>query len=80
MKRDDTLKQLEELFKEILDNDHIRLSEETTANDVEEWDSLTHIQLIVEIEKKFNIRFSSKEIRKWNNVGEMLDSVCQKLG
>jgi len=73
------LKEFTEIFKDILDNDKLLLTMDTVAKDIEEWDSLTHIQLIVAIEKHFKIRFLSSEIRRWKNVGEMVDSVSNKL-
>jgi len=79
MDKNDVLLKVQEIFRDVLDNEDIILLEETAANDVEEWDSLTHIQLIVAIEKKFKIKFTSKEILSWKNVGEMLDSICSKL-
>ena len=79
MERSEIYDKLNEIFRDILDNDEIELQDETTANDIEEWTSLTHIQLIVEIEKAFNLRFTSEEILEWNNVGEMVDSMIQKL-
>ena len=78
MEKNDVLLAIEAIFRDILDNEGIILSEGTTANEVEEWDSLTHIQLIVAIEKKFKIKFTSKEILSWKNVGEMADSIMQK--
>jgi acyl carrier protein len=78
MNKTEILKQVEIIFKDILDNDSIILNEATTADEVEEWDSLTHIQLIVAIEKRFNIKFSSKEILSWKNVGEMLNAIISK--
>ena len=68
------------LFRREFDNDQITVGPETTAHDVAEWDSLSHIQLIVAIEKHFKIRFASKEIRRWENVGQMVDAVSAKLG
>ncbi|PIF43432.1 acyl carrier protein [Chryseobacterium sp. 52] len=79
MNKNEILTKLSEIFREELDNEDIALTAETTANDVEEWDSLSHIQLIVAVEKAFGIRFTSSEIQSWNNVGEMADSVSSKL-
>lgn len=78
MEKSEILVRVNEVFIDTLDNDEIKLSAETTADDVEEWDSLTHIQLIVAIEKAFGIRFTSKEILSWKNVGEMVDCIAQK--
>lgn len=78
MERATILKQVNEIFVDILDNEAIVLSDQTTADDIEEWDSLTHIQLVVAVEKKFGIRFTSKEIQGWANVGEMINSIENK--
>ena len=79
MNRAEMLKQVNDIFINILDNEDIVLNEYTTANDIDEWDSLTHIQLVVAIEKHFKIRFTSKEIQSWKNVGEMFDCITTKL-
>lgn len=78
MEKQKILLQVEEIFRDVLDNEEIVLADATTANDVEDWDSLTHIQLIVAIEKHFKIKFTSREILSWNNVGEMVDCILSK--
>lgn len=67
------------IFKDILDNDDVMVTETSTADDIEEWDSLTHIQLVVAIEKHFKIRFTAAEINSFQNVGEMCVSIHKKL-
>jgi len=78
MERKEILLNVQNIFHDILDNEDIQLTDQTTADDVEDWDSLTHIQLIVSIEKTFKIKFSSKEILSWKNVGEMIDCIETK--
>ena len=79
MERNVILKRVEEIFREELELNDLVFSDETTADDVEEWDSLSHIQLIVAIEKEFNLKFSSREIMSWANVGEMIDCIQKKI-
>ena len=79
MERAEMIKQINDIFIDILDDESIVLGEETQASDVDEWDSLNHIQLVVAIEKHFKIRFTSKEIQSWNNVGEMMDCIATKI-
>ena len=73
------LQQVNGIFTDIIDEENIKLSSETIANDIEGWDSLTHIQLVVAIEKHFKIRFNSKEIQGWKNIGELMDSISSKI-
>ncbi len=75
MEMERVLNEVENIFRDILDEESLNLTRDTTANDVDGWDSLTHIQLIVAIEKHFKVKFSSKEILSWKNVGELLDSL-----
>jgi acyl carrier protein len=79
MESTEILKQVNDIFIDVLDNDDVVLSRETTAKDVDDWDSLTHIQLVVAIEKHFNLRFTSADIMAWKNVGEMCDSISMRL-
>jgi len=78
MERKEIFKKLNEIFCDVLDLDEVELTESTSADDIEEWDSLSHIQIIVAIEKAFGIKFTSLEIMKWKNVGEMVDSILSK--
>lgn len=78
MEKSQILDEVQAIFREVLDNEEIVLANETTADDIEAWDSLTHIQLIVAIEKHFKIKFTSKEILSWQNVGEMIDCIAAK--
>jgi acyl carrier protein len=73
------LQELNAVFIEVLDNDKLVLTRETSAADIGEWDSLTHIQLVVAAEKHFGIRFLSREIQRWNNIGDMIDSISNKI-
>lgn len=78
MEKKEILAKVQEIFQDVLDNEDIELTFETTSDDVEEWDSLSHIQLIVAIEKSFGVKFTSKEINSWANVGEMLECILSK--
>lgn len=80
MEREEVFSKLNEIFEDVLDLDETpQLTDTTSANDIEEWDSLSHIQLIVAIEKAFKLKFTSQEILKWNNVGEMVDTITSRL-
>jgi acyl carrier protein len=79
MTREEILHEISKVFADTLDEDAVALSENSKADDVEGWDSLTHVQLVVAVEKKFKIRFTAKEIQSWKNVGELIDSISSKL-
>lgn len=78
MERKEVLAKINEIFIDTLDNEDIVIGETSQASDIEEWDSLTHIMLVVAIEKSFKLKFSSSEILSWKNVGEMMDCIQGK--
>lgn len=70
---------VQEVFRDVFEDDEIEITDATTADDIEEWDSLTHIQLIVEIEKEFGIKFTTIETIKLKNVGELIGLIEKKM-
>lgn len=72
------LSRLNAIFIEVFDDDTISLSEEITANDIEKWDSLNHIHLVMFIERDFDVRFTTEEIQSWIRVGDIMDSLLKK--
>jgi acyl carrier protein len=74
------LDSLNGIFADVVDDSSVVLRRETTARDVDDWDSLNHIQFIVAIEKHFKIKFTRAEIASWKDVGAMCDAIAGKLG
>jgi acyl carrier protein len=70
---------LDGIFRNVFDDDTIVVRSELTAADVDEWDSLSHIRLILTIEKAFRIKFSASEFGKLKNVGEFADLIRSKV-
>jgi acyl carrier protein len=68
-----------EILRRVFNNDSLEVTRETNANDIEEWDSLTHITLIGETENEFKIRFALGELQKLKNVGDMTNLIESKL-
>ena len=66
---------LNEVFRDVFDDDEITVNEDTTADDIEDWDSLEHINLISAVEDEFGIRFKMGEVSSMKNVGEMLEII-----
>ncbi len=66
------LSNLNMVFEEVFDDDSIDVNMNTTADDIREWDSITHIELIVAVEKKFNVRFKSSDLPRLGNVGDLV--------
>ncbi len=79
MSREEITKQLNEIFIEVFDDDSIILTDETTSDDIEYWDSLEQINIILSCEKKWNLKFDVNEVKKMKNVGEMVDMIYDKV-
>ena len=78
MDREKITKKLNEVFRDVFDNEDITINDNTTADDIEEWDSLEHISLIAAVEKAFKMRFTMKEVSGMKNVGEMINILCER--
>jgi acyl carrier protein len=74
-----TFQELNAIFCRVFDDDDIQITPEYTMDDIEGWDSLSHMNLVVTIEKHFGVKFPGREIYKWKNAGEMLHSLDQLL-
>lgn len=70
---------LQEIFRDIFDDEELVITEGMTAADIEDWDSLAQINLIIAIEKEFGIKFNLEEVSKLKNIGEMLDLIKLKV-
>lgn len=71
-------RRLEEVFHDVFDDDSIRLSPATTADDIEDWDSIEHINLIGAVEEEFGVRFKMGEVSGMKNVGEMVEIILKR--
>jgi acyl carrier protein len=79
MTQDEIKDTLSDIIRDVLDDETIVLTRETSAKDVEEWDSLAHISIIVAIEKEFKVKFDLYELKPLKNVGEMIDLIHSKI-
>lgn len=80
MTEEDIFPQLTEVFQEVFDDDDLVLTAETTAEDVDGWDSQAHVNLIVAAEMKFGVRFRAAELDSLHNVGDFVKLIAQKTG
>ena len=69
---------LNNVFQSVFDDDDITVDRDTTADDIEDWDSLEHIRLIAAVEREFGIKFTMKEVSAMKNVGEMIDIISER--
>jgi len=72
------MQDLEIIFRDVFDDEDIQINVDTTANDIDGWDSLAQIRLILQIEKLFSLHFDASEIDKLENVGQMIELISQK--
>ena len=79
MTREEVFEKLNEVFRDIFDDETITVTDETTADDIEDWDSLEHINLVNAMEEEFGVKFTMGEIVALKNVGEMADLIISKL-
>jgi acyl carrier protein len=79
MEFNEILAEVTEIFKDILDNDKLVIDAKSSAADVEEWDSLSHIHIVVAIEKKYKIKFTTAELKNMKNVGNLVELIQSKL-
>jgi len=75
MNNEQILDQITNIFRTIFKDQSIIINQNTSAQDMDDWDSLNNIQIVIAVEKYFKIRFKSSEIRTWKNVGEMVNSI-----
>lgn len=80
MTREGVFQKLDEVFQDVFDDPSIHVEETTTAADIEDWDSLEHINLIVAVEDTFGIKFTMGEVTHMEQVGDMADLIMKKLG
>jgi len=78
MNRQEILKQVEAIFRDIFDDSQLNIVESTNAEDIEDWDSLNHINLVVAIEKHFDIKFALGELQTLKDVGAMIDLMLKE--
>lgn len=79
MSREEVFGKVTEIFRDVFDDDTLVISDSTNSDDIEDWDSLEHIQLVVDMEKVFSIKFDIKTVNTLENVGQMVDLIMSML-
>ncbi len=79
MTREELFEAINDIFRDVFDDDSLVITDETNSEDIEDWDSLEHINLVVAMEKRFNMKFNIKEVGNLKNVGEMADLILSRL-
>jgi acyl carrier protein len=76
---EDIHQQLTAVFRDIFDNSTLEISDTMTADDIDDWDSITHINLIAAVEKAFNVSFNTKDVKALSNVGDFINLIASRL-
>ena len=76
----EVLEKVQEIVRDVLDEEDVILTLDTTTDMVEDWDSLNHIQIVSEIQNYYGIKFSAKEMLSWDNVGDLCRTIVAKIG
>ena len=79
MTREEVFEKMNEVFRDVFDDEDITVTDATTADDIEDWDSLEHINLVNAVEQEFGIKFNMGQIVSMKNVGEMVTIIMSKL-
>lgn len=79
MTREAVFETLNEVFRDVFDDENIRVTDNTTSNDIEDWDSLEHINLLAAVEQEFGVKFNMGQVVSMKNVGEMADIIISQL-
>ena len=79
MTHEEILEIVRRIFRDVFDDEDLEVNDSTNSSDIEDWDSLEHITLVVSMEKEFNLKFDLKEVNELANVGEMVDLIASKL-
>jgi len=75
---EDITDRLNSIFREVFEDGSIQVTQEMTANDVEKWDSLSHLAMVIAVEKEFRIKFKLKELVSMKNVGDLINGIVSK--
>lgn len=79
MNNEEIYERLNNVFRDVFDDDSIKVNEKTTSSDIEDWDSLEHINLIVAVEQEFGIKFNMNEVISMTNVGDMVEIILARM-
>lgn len=79
MSREGVFERVTDIFRDVFDDDELVISDSTNSEDIEDWDSLEHIQLIVGMEKEFKVKFDIKTVNSLENVGQMVDLILSMI-